>query len=185
MRIDGGHGAVRLCQPHSACMHPCANCPSYTFALALSGKSQRCSARPVPTRGASRSSRTLEAGCDGRVVLSDEQHDTDGEGVWSRRPDAGAALCEMTQGNGDNNARSHRGSRISGKTIARGRPDVSGGTCGSAACFFVARGRWVPAGARALCSEVFGHLVLRKRGGVSSFFARCILRDAREARSSG
>jgi hypothetical protein len=60
-------------------------------------------------RGASRSSRTLEAGCDGRGVLFDEPHDADGEVVWSWRPDAGASLCEMTQSDGDNKARSHRG----------------------------------------------------------------------------
>jgi hypothetical protein len=35
-----------------AAFPPCANCPSCTFSLALSGKSQRCSARPAPTRGA-------------------------------------------------------------------------------------------------------------------------------------
>jgi hypothetical protein len=52
-------------------------------------------ARPAATRGASRSSRTLEAGCDGRGVLSDEQHDADGEVVWSWRPDAGADLAMM------------------------------------------------------------------------------------------
>jgi hypothetical protein len=33
-------------------------------------------------------------------------------------------------------------------TTAQGRPGIFGCTCGSAACFFSARGPWVPAGAR-------------------------------------
>jgi hypothetical protein len=94
-------------------------------------------------RGASRSSRTLGAGCDGRGVLSDEQHIADGEIVWSWRPKAGVTFCEMTQGNGDNKVWSPGRSRISRKTIAQGRPVVPARTCGSAACFFSARGPWV------------------------------------------
>jgi hypothetical protein len=46
-------------------------------------------------RGASRSSRTLSAGCDGRGVLSDEQHIADGEIVWSWRPKVGVKLAMM------------------------------------------------------------------------------------------
>jgi hypothetical protein len=38
--------------------------------------------------------------------------------------------------------------RISVKTVAQGRPGDLGCTCGSAACFFAARGPWGPAGAR-------------------------------------
>jgi hypothetical protein len=44
-------------------------------------------------------------------AMSHETNETiaDGEVVWSWRPDAGASLCEMTQSDGDNKARSHRG----------------------------------------------------------------------------
>jgi hypothetical protein len=52
---------------------------------------------PIPPclRGVSRSSRTLSAGCDGRVGLqrgfrADEQHDTHGEIVWFWHPGADA-----------------------------------------------------------------------------------------------
>jgi hypothetical protein len=58
-------------------------------------------------RDVSRSSRTLAAGCDGRVVLSDERLDADGEIVWSWRPWAGVKLAMMLShhaGDGDNNA---------------------------------------------------------------------------------
>jgi hypothetical protein len=44
---------------------------------------------------------------------------------------------------GGNPAWSPGRSRISRKTIAQGRPDDPARTCGSAACFFVARGPWV------------------------------------------
>src|SRR5262245_41617355 len=49
-------------------------------------------------RGASRSSRTLSAGCDGRGVLQcvihmDGQHGADGEIVWSWRPLAGVKFA--------------------------------------------------------------------------------------------
>ncbi len=44
---------------------------------------------------------------------------------------------------GDNNVWSPGRSRISRKTIAQGRPVVPARTCGSAACFFSARGPWV------------------------------------------
>ena len=130
MRLARFTWSDSLGQAHAACAlawRPSANCPSCTFSLASSGKSQpsfrtsRCR-----KRGASRSSRTLEAGCDGRSVLFDEQHDADGEVVWSWRPDAGASCCEMTQSDGDNKARSHRGEHeASRKTIAQGMPDVS------------------------------------------------------------
>ena len=49
----------------------------------------------------------------------------DGEVVWSWCSDAGASFCEMTQGYGDNKARSHRGEHEEAvKTIAQGRPGV-------------------------------------------------------------
>src|SRR5215475_4542961 len=48
-------------------------------------------------RGASRSSRTLAARCDGRVVLSDERHDADGEVVWSWRPWAGVKVIGLDE----------------------------------------------------------------------------------------
>jgi hypothetical protein len=67
---------------------------------------------PPPHEGASRSSRTLEAGCDGRDTLNDEQHIADGEIVWSRRPDAGAKSVERSADDGDNQARSHRGDHV-------------------------------------------------------------------------
>ena len=102
---------------------PCANCLSCTFSLALSGKSKPCSrASRLRMRGASRSSRTLEAGCDGRGVLSDEQHDADGEVVWSWRPWAGAKLAERSADDGDNKAWSPGRARISRNTIAQGMP---------------------------------------------------------------
>src|SRR5580704_4925993 len=99
--------------------------PVVHFPLAPSGKSQRCSrASRCRKRGASRSSRTLEAGCDGRDVLRDEQHIADGEIVWSWRPKAGAKFSRMMRGDGDNKVRSPGRSRISRKTIAQGRPVV-------------------------------------------------------------
>jgi hypothetical protein len=99
-------------------------------------------------RGASRSSRVLGAGCDGRGMSRDERHDADGEVVWSWRPKAGATLCGMTRSNGDNKAWSPGRARISRKTIRAGKAGCSGCTCGSAACFFVARGPWVSADTR-------------------------------------
>ena len=81
----------------------------------------------------------------------------DGEIVWSWRSDAGAKVVKTLSrltGDGGNQAWSPGRSRISRKTIAQGRPDDSACTCGSAACFFVARGpwvRWAPGLPCALC----------------------------------
>ena len=79
--------------------------------------SRRCAYMAVSRlhrRGASRSSRTWEAGCDGRIVLRDEQHEADGEVVWSWRRDAGAKLPGTTipRGDGGKKARSPRRARI-------------------------------------------------------------------------
>ncbi len=123
---------------------PCANCPSCTFSLALSGKSQRSFARLAATRGALRDRHgrwkrdAMDAAC-----CETNSMIADGEIVWSWRPKAGATFREMTRGNGDNKAWSPGRSRISRNTIAQGRPGVPARTCGSAACFFSARGPWV------------------------------------------
>src|ERR1700761_9325361 len=114
-------------------------------------------------RGVSRSSRTLGAGCGGRVgvaawlIHADERPDAYGEIVWSWGPGAGAkvvGLDESDERRGQER-RSPGRSRISRQTIAQGRPDVRL-TCGSAACFFAARGPWVrsaPGLPCALCLE--------------------------------
>jgi hypothetical protein len=49
----------------------------------------------------------------------------------------------MMRGDGDNKVWSPGRSRISRNTIAQGRPVAPARTCGSAACFFYARGPWV------------------------------------------
>jgi hypothetical protein len=64
---------------------------------------------PASTRGVSRSSRTLGAGCDGRGMSRDEGRDAEGEVVWSWRPDAGAKLAKTLMrlaGDGGKRARS-------------------------------------------------------------------------------
>jgi hypothetical protein len=94
--------------------------------------------------------------------------------VWFWRPDAGAKFAKTLArlaGDGGKKARSPGRARISRNTIAQGRPDDRP-TCGSAACFFVARGPWVSAGTRPslrpLCFEGcwfqhLGHSVPRER----------------------
>ena len=70
------------------------------------------SPHPAPLqRGASRSSRTLGAGCDGRKASSDVRCDADGKSVQVWRP---SGRCQVSQvddprGDGDNKARSLRG----------------------------------------------------------------------------
>ena len=54
---------------------------------------------------------------------------------------------------------SPRRARISRKTIAQGRPDDPGYTCGSAACFFVARGPWVRWAPGLPCALCFSRVV--------------------------
>jgi hypothetical protein len=67
-----------------------------------------------------------------------------GEVVWSWRPKAGAALRGMTRGNGDNNVWfTGESTKDTVKTICAGKAGCSARTCGSAACFFTARGPWV------------------------------------------
>src|SRR5437868_12311867 len=71
---------------------------SATFLPSLVGQISG-SLPPVPRsikRGASRSSRTLGAGCDGRfggALTSGAK--ADGEGVWSWHPDAGVKFAEV------------------------------------------------------------------------------------------
>ncbi len=111
--------------------------------------------------------------------------------MWFWRPKAGATFREMTRGNGDNKAWSPGRSRISRKTIAQGRPGVPARTCGSAACFFAARGPWVRRAPGLPCAlylpneggligKARTHRAARTRS-VLPFFARPILRDARNA----
>ncbi|MGH6780343.1 MAG: hypothetical protein ACRECL_20385, partial [Bradyrhizobium sp.] len=55
-------------------------------------------ARPAPAkRGASRSSRTLGAGCDGREDVAETNNiDADGKAVWFWHPLAGAKFATMS-----------------------------------------------------------------------------------------
>jgi hypothetical protein len=80
-------------------------------------------------RGASRSSRTLEAGCDGRGsrrrICATNDAIADGEIAWSWRPDAGAKLAERSADDGGKKARSPGRSRISRNTIVQGMPAVA------------------------------------------------------------
>jgi hypothetical protein len=124
---------------------------SQVRALAPSGKSAAdFRTSRLDKRGVSRSSR--HAGWDamdvaarsGVSTFADERAATDGEIVWSWPPGAEAQRnarkrVVATQGQ---ESRSLRRARISVKTIAQGRP-VVGHTCGSAVCFFAARGPWV------------------------------------------
>jgi hypothetical protein len=97
------------------------------------------SPRPASARGAYASSRTWSAGCDGRGDV-DKTSDVaaDGEIVWSWRPDAGAKFLrsKLLRGDGGKKPGSPGRSRISRKTIAQGRPDVSGPACGSCRVLF-------------------------------------------------
>ena len=83
-------------------------------------------------RGASRSSRTLRAGCGGRGSVRRVSAKTNdvvayGEDAWSWRPDAGAKLAEAIPPVTGARKPGPRGERdISRKTIAWGMPDVSG-----------------------------------------------------------
>jgi hypothetical protein len=68
-------------------------------------------------RGASRSSRTLEAGCDGRGSVRRHHGATndavaDGEIAWSWRPDAGAKLAEYEPQATVARKPGHRGDRV-------------------------------------------------------------------------
>ncbi len=84
-------------------------------------------------RGVSRSSRTWEAGCDGRCGARDERAEAYGEIVRSRSPDAGIKSCgAMRKATAANKPGTPRRSRISRKTIARGMPDCFG--CPVVAC---------------------------------------------------
>jgi len=63
-------------------------------------------------RGASRSSRTLGAGCGGRFgVARRTMLIADGKAVWSWRPDAGVKLAERSASDGGKKARSPRRAR--------------------------------------------------------------------------
>ena len=98
---------------------------------------------PLPLGGAYRERHIRwmrDAGCGmrwTRAVPKASGTDADGEGVWSRRPDAGAKLPTMLAHRGDDGGKqalAHRGEHaISRKTTAQGRPVVTACTCGSRA----------------------------------------------------
>jgi hypothetical protein len=73
--------------------------------------------------------------------------DADGEVAWSWLPDAGVKFANALSGaagDGGNKARSPGRSRISRNTIAQGRPDDPGDTCGDYRVLSTtARGPWV------------------------------------------
>jgi hypothetical protein len=83
----------------------------------------------------------------------------DGQAVWSWRPDAGAKFAKaITSLASDGGKKARSPGRARNKPLkptAQGRPGILGYTCGSAACFFVARGPWVPAGARPSLRPLF------------------------------
>jgi hypothetical protein len=100
--------------------------PRKIFRFIESPNQPHASRVPCSSRGAYASSRTLSAGCGGRVDAARRAASfADGEIVWSRRPDAGADLAMMLShhaDDGDNKAWSSGRSRISRKTIAQGMP---------------------------------------------------------------
>jgi hypothetical protein len=113
-----------------------------------------CHPSRLGTRGVSRSSRHARRDAVGAPVCSmvihaDEHSGAHGEIVWSWPPGAEVkpALRRARRRRGQER-RSPGRTRISRKAIAQGRPGDFGCTCGSAACFFAARGPWAPAGAR-------------------------------------
>ncbi len=107
------------------------------------------SAHPASARGAYRDRHDTRGGMRwtwrhaAEFDFADERAVADGEIVWSWPPGAEVkSAMRRARGRRGQECRSPGRSRISVKTIARGRP-VIGCTCGSAACFFVARGPWV------------------------------------------
>src|SRR6266851_3530226 len=107
-----------------------ANLP-HAFALAPSGKSQRCS-RPsrLDEEGRfGRSSRYVGRGCDGRGWhVRRTWPCADGEVVWSWRSNAGAKVVKTLSrltGDGGNQAMvTEESAKEAVKTIAQGRPGI-------------------------------------------------------------
>src|SRR3569833_1071709 len=103
------------------------------------------SAHPASSERGVRVVTNVEAGCDGHGRCARRAQST-----WTAKscgpgaPELASSLrCSLTSTRTTGAIKPvPRRSRISRKTVARGRPDV-GRTCGSAACFFVARGPWV------------------------------------------
>src|SRR5712691_12599320 len=72
------------------------------------------------------------------------------------------------------------------KTIAQGRPDDPGYTCGSAACFFVARGPWVRRAPGLLCALVMSRdKVFAATRGAERLRGPCRVRLGRTEPSTG
>src|SRR6266699_6954174 len=89
------------------------------------------SAVPHPQEGASRSSRTLGTGCDGRtspsaMIARTNGGCADGEVVWSWRSDAGAKVADLSANDGGNQAMvTEESTKETVKTIAQGMPVVA------------------------------------------------------------
>src|SRR5262249_18462829 len=82
-------------------------------------------------RGASRSSRTLGAGCNGRAGSPDERSRADGKIAWSWPPDAEVKPAgEDPPATVANKPGAPGRARIRRNTIAQGRPDRTGRACG-------------------------------------------------------
>jgi hypothetical protein len=98
-------------------------------------------------RGASRSSRTLGAGCGGRVSCARRtQANADGEVVWSWRSDAGAKVAGLNESDDRRwqpSMVTEESPKETVKTIAQGMPVDLAEPVVTAACFFVAGGPWV------------------------------------------
>jgi hypothetical protein len=132
-------------RPHTSKQSESDRAPK-NFPLSFFPKLWSNSPHPDSVRGADASSRTRGGMRWTRMMSRDERHSlADGEAVWSRRPDAGAKPLESYErGDGDNNARSHRGDHgISRKAIAQGMPECFGEpvVTNSCALFYRARGR--------------------------------------------
>jgi hypothetical protein len=141
---------------------PCANCPSCqsvagdAFRFSEIALTQPPNQRHHPRRpaldqeGASRSSRTLSAGCDGRFGDAHGFVRTNGADADAKARGPGLPTLRSSslglrgsRAMGANKPGSQGERAISVKTIAQGMPDDLAEPAVPSPCFFYARGPWV------------------------------------------
>jgi hypothetical protein len=165
---------------HSRARKPVQSPRKKYFAFSESQISRSVHAVPLLQRGVSRTSRTWGGMRWTQWRRKTGGADADGKIVWSWRPDAGAKFLrsKLLRSDGGKRARSPGRSRISRKTIAQGRPDVSGEPVVSNSCaFYFAHEAAGALGTRSSlrplisfgrhCLAKLGRIVPRERGGVS------------------